>query len=212
MTQKELVGIAINGIHSVFKLQSLTPRNDFCRLLAKQGLLDPLSATLYNTLRDPQGAAYTDKIVQVLLIFSQGDSPVKELLATRQIVHRKLPCLLEHPWLTLFSQYSALITDDMTFALTIGMLSSLQNLTPSLCVMMLKCIKNISMNSNTLDVLQNASAINTLVQVLGERTNTFDTVSPISLFERRKVSQVEIHPNRIVTLSSISLERIPGRM
>ncbi|KAF9291878.1 hypothetical protein BGZ88_006675 [Linnemannia elongata] len=143
MTQRELVGIAINGIHSVFKLQSLTPRNDFCRLLAKQGLLDPLSATLYNTLRDPQGAAYTDKIVQVLLIFSQGDSPVKELLATRQIVHR--------------------------------MLSSLQNLTPSLCVMMLKCIKNISMNSNTLDVLQNASAINTLVQVLGERTNTFDT-------------------------------------
>ncbi|KAF8949355.1 hypothetical protein BGZ47_005578 [Haplosporangium gracile] len=143
MTQKEFVWIAINGIHSVFKLQSLTPRNDFCRLLAKQGLLDPLSATLYNTLRDPQGAAYTDKIVQVLLIFSQGDSPVKELLATRQIVHR--------------------------------MLSSLQNLTPSLCVMMLKCIKNISMNSNTLDVLQNASAINTLVQVLGERTGSFDT-------------------------------------
>ena len=97
MTQKELVGIAINGIHSVFKLQSLTPRNDFCRLLAKQGLLDPLSATLYNTLRDPQGAAYTDKIVQVLLIFSQGDSPVKELLATRQIVHRKFPWLLDRP-------------------------------------------------------------------------------------------------------------------
>ncbi|KAG0217908.1 hypothetical protein BGX33_009207 [Mortierella sp. NVP41] len=143
--QKELVWIAINGIHSVFKLQSLTPRNDFCRLLAKQGLLDPLSATLYNTLRDPQGAAYTDKIVQVLLIFSQGDSPVKELLATRQIVHR--------------------------------MLSSLQVLTPSLCIMMLKCIKNISMNSNTLDVLQNASAINTLVQVLGERTGSFDTRS-----------------------------------
>ncbi|KAF9130062.1 hypothetical protein BGW39_003512 [Mortierella sp. 14UC] len=142
-TQKELVWIAINGIHSVFNLQSLTPRNDFCRLLAKQGLLDPLSAMLYNTLRDPQGAAYTDKIVQVLLIFSQGDSPVKELLATRQIVHR--------------------------------MLSSLQNLTPALCVMMLKCIKNISMNSNTLDVLQNASAINTLVQVLGERTGYFDT-------------------------------------
>ncbi|KAG0310153.1 hypothetical protein BGZ97_012753 [Linnemannia gamsii] len=142
-TQKELVWIAINGIHSVFKLQSLTPRNDFCRLLAKQGLLGPLSTTLYNTLRDPQGAPYTDKIVQVLLIFSQGDSPVKELLATRQIVHR--------------------------------MLSSLQNLTPSLCVMMLKCIKNISMNSNTLDVLQNASAINTLVQVLGERTGSFDT-------------------------------------
>ncbi|KAI8606109.1 hypothetical protein EDD21DRAFT_361865 [Dissophora ornata] len=142
-TQKELVWIAINGIHSVFNLQSLTPRNDFCRLLAKQGLLDPLSATLYNTIRDPQGGSYTEKIVQVLLIFSQGDSPVKELLATRQIVH----C----------------------------MLNSLQSLPANLCVMMLKCIKNISMNSNTLDVLQNASAIHTLVQVLGERTGPFAT-------------------------------------
>ncbi|KAG0358978.1 hypothetical protein BGZ54_010196, partial [Gamsiella multidivaricata] len=142
-TQKELVWIAVNGIHSVFNLQSLTPRNDFCRLLAKQGLLDPLSATLYNTIRDPQGSDYTEKIVQVLLIFSQGDSPVKELLATRQIVHR--------------------------------MLTSLQSLPANLCVMMLKCIKNISMNSNTLDILQNASAIHTLVQVLGERTGPFAT-------------------------------------
>ncbi|KAG0017501.1 hypothetical protein BGZ80_008209 [Entomortierella chlamydospora] len=142
-TQKDLVWIAIDGIHSVFNLQSMTPRNDFCRLLAKQGLLDPLSTTLYNTIHDPQGASYTEKIVQVLLIFSQGDSPVKELLATRQIVHR--------------------------------MLSSLQNLPIELCVVMLKCIKNISMNSNTLDVLQNANAIHTLVQVLGERTGRFAT-------------------------------------
>ncbi|KAG0208107.1 hypothetical protein BGX28_000863 [Mortierella sp. GBA30] len=142
-TQKELVWIAINGIHSVFNLQSLTPRNDFCRLLAKQGLLDPLSLTLYNTIQDPQGSAYTEKIVNVLLIFSQGDSPVKELLATRQIVH----C----------------------------MLSSLHNLPAHLCVMMLKCIKNISMNSNTLDILQAANAIRTLVQVLGERTGSIAT-------------------------------------
>jgi len=69
----------------------MTPRNDFCRLLAKQGLLEPLSATLHNTLRDEgRGEPYTEKIVQVLLIFSQGDSPVKELLATRQIIHRRL--------------------------------------------------------------------------------------------------------------------------
>ncbi|KAG0053475.1 hypothetical protein BGZ83_001019 [Gryganskiella cystojenkinii] len=142
-TQRDLVWIAINGIHSVFNLQSMTPRNDFCRLLAKQGLLDPLSATLYNTLRDPQGSSYTEKIVQVLLIFSQGDSPVKELLATRQIIHR--------------------------------MLNSLQTLPPNLSVMMLKCIKNISMNSNTLDVLQTASAIHTLVQVLGERAGPHAT-------------------------------------
>ncbi|GJJ77608.1 hypothetical protein EMPS_09967 [Entomortierella parvispora] len=143
-TQQNLVFIAINGIHSVFNLQSMTPRNDFCRLLAKQGLLEPLSATLHNTLRDEaRGEPYTEKIVQVLLIFSQGDSPVKELLATRQIIHR--------------------------------MLDSLQRLTPKLAVVMLKCIKNISMNSNTLDVLQTAGAIHTLVKVLGDRKEPFAT-------------------------------------
>ncbi|KAG9327391.1 hypothetical protein KVV02_005967 [Mortierella alpina] len=142
-TQKELVWIAINGIHSVFNLQSLTPRNDFCRLLAKQGLLEPLSSTLYNTIHDPNGLPYTEKIVNVFLIFSQGDSPVKELLATHRIVH----CMLD----------------------------SLQNLPPHLCVAMLKCIRNISMNSNTLDVLQNANAIRTLVKVLGERTGSIAT-------------------------------------
>ncbi|KAF9917948.1 hypothetical protein BX616_010774 [Lobosporangium transversale] len=97
-TQKEFVWIAISGIHNVFNLQSLTPRNDFCRLLAKQGLLDPLSSKLYDTMRDPQDSSYTEKIVQVLLIFSQGDSPVKELLATRQIVHRKLPSIAACKW------------------------------------------------------------------------------------------------------------------
>lgn len=73
----------------LFIEQSMTPKNDFCRLLAKQGLLDPLSTSLYNTIRDPQGGPYTEKIVQVMLIFSQGDLAVKELLATRTIVHRK---------------------------------------------------------------------------------------------------------------------------
>ncbi|KAG0229437.1 hypothetical protein BGW42_001592 [Actinomortierella wolfii] len=135
--QRELVWIAINGIHSVFDMQSPTPRNDFCRLLAKQGLLDPLSTTLCETIKDPEGHAYTDKIINVLLIFSQGDSPVKELLATRQIICR--------------------------------MLDSLQDLPTKHCVTMLKCIKNISMNSNTLDVLQNANAIKTLTIVLSQR-------------------------------------------
>ena len=57
------------------------------------------------------------------------------------------------------------------------MLDSLQNLPPHLCVAMLKCIRNISVNSNTLDVLQNANAIRTLVKVLGERTGSIATVN-----------------------------------
>lgn len=192
-TQKELVWIAINGIHSVFNLQSLTPKNDFCRLLAKQGLLDPLSASLYNTIRDPQGGPYTEKIVQVLLIFSQGDSAVKELLATRQIVHR--------------------------------MLNSLQSLPVNLCVMMLKCIKNISLNSNTLDVLQNASAINTLVQVLSERTGpsatdicnhvltTMFNLCRINKYRREEAAQAGIVPHlQQIAESSSPLKQLALRI
>lgn len=56
------------------------------------------------------------------------------------------------------------------------MLNSLQSLPVNLCVMMLKCIRNISMSTKALDVLHHASAIHTLVQVLGERTGPFATV------------------------------------
>lgn len=60
------------------------------------------------------------------------------------------------------------------------MLDSLQRLSPKLAVVMLKCIKNISMNSNTLDVLQTAGAIHTLVKVLGDRKEPFATVQTTS--------------------------------
>jgi len=60
------------------------------------------------------------------------------------------------------------------------MLDSLQRLTPKLAVVMLKCIKNISMNSNTLDVLQTAGAIHTLVKVLSDRKEPFATVQTSS--------------------------------
>ncbi|KAF7318499.1 Protein kinase domain-containing protein [Mycena chlorophos] len=44
--QTDLVVHALNGIGSVFELQSPTTKNDFCRMFIREGLLDPLSASI----------------------------------------------------------------------------------------------------------------------------------------------------------------------
>ncbi|CAB4384200.1 unnamed protein product [Rhizophagus irregularis] len=134
---KQLIWIAVNGIWSVFELQSPTPKNDFCRLLSKYGLLDPLSITLHNVIVDPDPSApcYVNKIVNIFLLFSQADAHIKEIMATRT---RVVPRIFE----------------------------DLDKLSPILTVAMLKCIKNLSMNSNTLEALQNAGTIKVLTGIL----------------------------------------------
>ncbi|KAG4973667.1 hypothetical protein JHK87_030488 [Glycine soja] len=44
----EMVHLAIDGMWQVFKLQQSTPRNDFCRIAAKNGILLRLINTLYS--------------------------------------------------------------------------------------------------------------------------------------------------------------------
>lgn len=43
-----MVHLAIDGIWQVFKLQHTTPRNDFCRIAAKNGILYRLVNTLHS--------------------------------------------------------------------------------------------------------------------------------------------------------------------
>nr|ADK36643.1 MAPKKKe [Nicotiana benthamiana] len=45
---REMVHMAIDGVWQVFKLQRSTPRNDFCRIAAKNGILLRLINTLYS--------------------------------------------------------------------------------------------------------------------------------------------------------------------
>ncbi|KAK2635752.1 hypothetical protein Ddye_030544 [Dipteronia dyeriana] len=45
---REMVHLAIDGMWQVFKLQGSTPRNDFCRIAAKNGILFRLINTLYS--------------------------------------------------------------------------------------------------------------------------------------------------------------------
>lgn len=48
MTRREMVHLAIDGMWQVIKLQRSTPRNDFCRIAAKNGILLRLTNTLYS--------------------------------------------------------------------------------------------------------------------------------------------------------------------
>lgn len=93
MEQSDLVVHALNGICSVFELQSPTTKNDFCRMFIREGLLDPLSSALLNVMSSRGDAAddMNKKIIQILLVFcqvSQSDIHVRNALGTRKVVRR----------------------------------------------------------------------------------------------------------------------------
>jgi hypothetical protein len=93
--QTDLVAYALNGIGSVFELQSPTSKNDFCRMFIREGLLEPLSNVLLNVMgnREEEAREMKGKIIQIVLVFSQvsqSDIHVRSALGTRSVVRRKL--------------------------------------------------------------------------------------------------------------------------
>ncbi|GBE85072.1 predicted protein [Sparassis crispa] len=142
--QADLVIHALNGICSVFELQSPTTKNDFCRMFIREGLLDPLSSALLNVMagRGEDAADMNSKIIQIILVFcqvSQSDIHVRNALGTRKVVRR--------------------------------LLRACELLEPQYLVLMLKALKHLSMNANLLEVLQNANAIEILVKILDEQSS-----------------------------------------
>ena len=92
--QAELVVHALNGIGSVFDLQSPTTKNDFCRMFIREGLLDPLSSALLNimTSREAVAMEMNQKIISIILVFCQvsvSDIHVRNALGTRKVVRRE---------------------------------------------------------------------------------------------------------------------------
>ncbi|KAG1822659.1 uncharacterized protein BJ212DRAFT_1444950 [Suillus subaureus] len=139
--QTELVVDALNGIGSVFELQTPTTKNDFCRMFIREGLLDPLSSALLNVMGNssPNAVQMKHKIIQILLVFSQvtqSDIHVRNAMGTRKIVRR--------------------------------LLRACELLEMECLVQMLKAVKHLSMNANLLEVLQNANAIEILIKLLDE--------------------------------------------
>ncbi|KAI0927507.1 hypothetical protein AcV5_008028 [Taiwanofungus camphoratus] len=142
--QTDLVIHALNGICSVFELQSPTTKNDFCRMFIREGLLDPLSSALLNVMTSGSEVAadMNRKIIQILLVFcqvSQSDIHVRNALGTRKVVRR--------------------------------LLRACELLEPQYLVHMLKAVKHLSMNATLLEVLQNANAIEILVKILDEQSS-----------------------------------------
>ncbi|KIW46831.1 uncharacterized protein PV06_02463 [Exophiala oligosperma] len=144
---RELVLIGVNGIWSVFELQGSTPRNDFCRILSRNSVLEPLSLVLNRVLMEPSESGdqkeladlCEGRIASIFFVFSQAENYVKELVAERTVLHR--------------------------------VLKNLKRMSPSHQVTMLKFIKNLSMLSNTLDALHNSNAIDVLSELLSNSMN-----------------------------------------
>ncbi|EEP80702.1 conserved hypothetical protein [Uncinocarpus reesii 1704] len=135
--ERDLVLIGVNGIWSVFELQGSTPKNDFCRILSRNSVLDPLSLVLSRVLDEEEGELAElceGRIANIFHIFSQAESHVKEMVAERTVLHR--------------------------------VLKELKRMSPGPQITMLKFIKNLSMLSTTLEALQNSNAIDVLTDLL----------------------------------------------
>ena len=89
--ERDLVLIGVNGIWSVFELQGPTPKNDFCRILSRNSVLDPLSLVLSRVLDEEGELAELceGRIATIFFLFSQAENHVKELVAERTVLHRK---------------------------------------------------------------------------------------------------------------------------
>jgi hypothetical protein len=145
-TEKDLVLVGVGAIWNVFNLQSSTPKNEFCRIFAKSGILEPLSKILQHVLDDADSGAEVNagRIVDTFLLFSQADGYVKELLASRSILRR---------------------TSQLTW-LTTGLFKNLKRLLVAQQVTMLKVIKNLSSASNALETLDTVGTIELLADFL----------------------------------------------
>ena len=89
--ERDLVLIGMNGIWRVFEAQGPTPKNDFCRILSRSSVLDPLSLVLSRVLDERGSLAELceGRIANIFLIFSQAENYVKDIIAERTVLHRK---------------------------------------------------------------------------------------------------------------------------
>ena len=169
--QSELVVDALNGIGSVFELQSPTTKNDFCRMFIREGLLDPLTSALLNMMatRGDVADQMKKKIIQIILVFSQvtqSDIHVRNALGTRKIVRREYSITFANLRLRPNPKHPK------------GLLRACELLEPQYLVNMLKAVKHLAMNANLLEVLQNANALEILIKLLDEQgSGSYSAVS-----------------------------------
>ncbi|KAK6509963.1 hypothetical protein TWF481_004678 [Arthrobotrys musiformis] len=140
-THKELVLTGIEGVVDVFKLQGSTPKNDFCRILSRHMVLRPLSLVLSQICRE-QEDRYEIYCDKIVNLFY------------------------------LFSQAENQVKEAIADRVTLKRILKDLPILPLTCqITFLKFLKNLSMLSTTLDILQNANAIEVLIEMLSENTH-----------------------------------------
>ncbi|KAJ3446019.1 mtk1/mekk4 [Anaeramoeba flamelloides] len=137
---KPIVLRAIQNINAVFRLQSQTPKNDFCRLFVKAGLLSPLLDVYQRVMEDTEEgmSKVLLNLSKLLFTFSQADTIVKIHFSDNRVL-KKLFKLLPN------------IEDSEILSL------------------MLKSIKNISFLLETQENLVRNGVIKVLIIILNEQ-------------------------------------------
>lgn len=78
-------------MHTHTFIKGSTPKNDFCRILSRNSVLDPLSLVLSRVL--DEGGEFAEivegRIANIFFIFSQAENHVKEMVAERTVLHSK---------------------------------------------------------------------------------------------------------------------------
>jgi hypothetical protein len=70
-----------------------TPKNDFCRIFSRSKILSPLVLVLDRVLdekKDKLSELIEGRIVNIFYLFSQAENYVKEVVADRVVLKRKL--------------------------------------------------------------------------------------------------------------------------
>ncbi|WRT67650.1 uncharacterized protein IL334_004622 [Kwoniella shivajii] len=190
---KTLVLSSLEGISSVFELQSPTPKPDFVRMFVREGILDPLSTAILSILKDDDIAVKEEhsddmkeeleiassRTVNTLLLFcqvAQGDQRVRDSFANRSIMSR--------------------------------LLKACDLLSGKALVTAIKAIKHLSTSPQLIEILQNSNAMEVLVGVLARNmkgvhssdisSNLFQTI--YSMTRLSKSRQEEAASSGIIPL------------
>lgn len=164
---KDLYLIGIDCIYSILtsNLRIRIPKNDFCRLFAKLSLLPRLASAFELVVKDPATKnIYADKIADIFLIFSKGDTVVK----THFCEDHKPSSSSSSSSRESSKDKDQKDKDREPYVLRC-LLNVLSEVPPHIFLKVLKCISALSMSSNTLDRLASAGAIKTLVPYMGRR-------------------------------------------
>eukprot|EP00520_Triparma_pacifica_P017312 CAMPEP_0118635422 /NCGR_PEP_ID=MMETSP0785-20121206/2070_1 /TAXON_ID=91992 /ORGANISM="Bolidomonas pacifica, Strain CCMP 1866" /LENGTH=1196 /DNA_ID=CAMNT_0006526459 /DNA_START=294 /DNA_END=3882 /DNA_ORIENTATION=+ len=174
---EKIVGIGIDGILNVFSLQTIR-RDDFCHLFVKLGLLPHIVVGFRNFLgnlleevgghsKNPKPSpenqertspwVWLEKLGKILTFFAQSDPLVKERMAIENV------CLgILNPFISL-SLTNELTTNKASF-------KSFSNL----IVVLLQCVRALSVEPKTLKKLDREQAIVTLMPLLEQKQPSFD--------------------------------------